>query len=196
MPEDVVEPDDAGELVSKYRPSLLGFIERRLGPAIRTKVEPDDILQEVSIEAVHCWPAMRAQLGVPFSWLCGVAERRIVDAHRRFYGAEKRNAGREVSLAGGGATSAGGLLNLLVASLTTPTQAISRDNRHALLQQALAQLPAEQQDALRLRYIDKLPSKDIAAQLGKTDGAVRVMLTRALRSLQTLLVNSGVSRPG
>ncbi|HEX3656277.1 MAG TPA: sigma-70 family RNA polymerase sigma factor [Pirellulales bacterium] len=196
MSDEVVEPDDAGELVSKYRLPLLAFIERRLGPAIRTKVEPDDILQEVSIEAVRCWPAMRAQLGAPFSWLCGVAERRIVDAHRRFFGAEKRNAGREVSLARGGETSAGGLLNLLVASLTTPTQAISRDNRHALLQEALARLPVEQQDALRLRYIEKLPSKDIAAQLGKSDGAVRVMLTRALKSLQTLLVNAGVSRPG
>jgi hypothetical protein len=32
--------------------------------------------------------------------------------------------------------------------------------------------------------------------LGKSDGAVRVMLTRALKSLQTLLVNAGVSRPG
>ena len=35
-----------------------------------------------------------------FSWLCQIAERRIIDAHRRFFGTQKRNAGREVSLDG------------------------------------------------------------------------------------------------
>ena len=44
----------------------------------------------------------------------------------------------------------------------------------------LAELPEEQREALRLRYLEGLPSKEIAARLGKTDGAVRVMLTRAL----------------
>ena len=34
----------------------------------------------------------------PFGWLCQIAERRIIDAHRRFFGAAKRDAGREVSI--------------------------------------------------------------------------------------------------
>jgi RNA polymerase sigma-70 factor (ECF subfamily) len=40
---------------------------------------------------------------------------------------------------------------------------------------------------LRLRYIEGLPSKDIAERLGKSDGAVRVMLTRSLSKLHDLL---------
>ena len=71
--------------------------------------------------------------------------------------------------------------------MTTPTQAIARDQRHRQLQVALAQLPEEGREALRLRYVDNLPSKEIAVRLGKSDGAIRVLLTRSLRKLQELL---------
>ncbi len=53
--------------------------------------------------------------------------------------------------------------------------------------EALANLPEEQREALRLRYYENMPSKDIAEKLGKTDGAIRVMLTRALDKLQKIL---------
>ena len=79
------------------------------------------------------------------------------------------------------------LIDLLVASMTTPTQAFSRNMKEARLLEALASLPDEQREALRLRYIEGLPSKDIAARLGKSDGSVRVMLTRALGKLQQIL---------
>lgn len=170
------------------RGPLSGFIERQLGAALRRKVEPDDIFQEVSAEAVRALSGVDLSQRDPFGWLCQLAERRIIDAHRRFFGAQKRDAGREVPLgAGGGGDSHAGLINLLVVSMTTPTQAFSRNQRAVQLVEALEQLPAEQREALRLRYIEGLPSKDIAQRLGKTDGAVRVMLTRSLAKLQTLL---------
>ena len=52
---------------------------------------------------------------------------------------------------------------------------------------ALGSLPEDQREALRLRYVDGLPTKDIAQRLRKTDGAVRVMLTRSLDKLQQIL---------
>ena len=76
---------------------------------------------------------------------------------------------------------------MLVASMTTPTQAVSRNQKEVLLFQALVTLPADQREALRLRYLEGLPSKDIAVKLGKSDGAVRVMLTRSLARLQEIL---------
>ncbi|MCA9135032.1 MAG: sigma-70 family RNA polymerase sigma factor, partial [Planctomycetales bacterium] len=42
-------------------------------------------------------------------------------------------------------------------------------------------------EALRLRYLVGLPSKEVAGRLGKTDGAVRVMLSRGLGRLQQLM---------
>jgi RNA polymerase sigma-70 factor (ECF subfamily) len=38
-----------------------------------------------------------------------------------------------------------------------------------------------------MRYVEGLPSKEIAQKLGRTDGAVRVLLTRSLQKLQDIL---------
>lgn len=167
---------------------LLAFIERQLGPALRRKLEADDILQEVSIEAVRSLGKIDLSERDPFSWLCQVAERRIIDAHRRFFEAQKRDAGREASLGSpGGDSQHAAIVDLLAASMTTASQAFSRNLREVKLMEALAKLPDDQREALRLRYIEGLPSKEIAERIGKSDGAVRVMLTRSLGKLQDLL---------
>jgi RNA polymerase sigma-70 factor (ECF subfamily) len=177
------------DFIAGHRPQLMAFIERQLGAGLRRKVEPDDVFQETSAEAVRALPT--AELGDrdPFSWLCQIAERRIIDLHRHFFGAQKRDAGREVSLGSdrGSDAQPAGLINLLVASLTTPSQAFSRNAREARLLEALGKLPQEQQSALRMRYIENLPSKQIAERLGKSDAAIRVMLTRSLKRLNELL---------
>jgi RNA polymerase sigma-70 factor (ECF subfamily) len=176
-----------GDYLTLRRPQLLAFIERRLGTALRRKVEPDDLLQETSAEAVRTLAQTDLAQREVFGWLCQIAERRIIDAHRKYIASQKRDAGREVSIHGTPDTSRGGLIDLLVASMTTASQAFSRDQKQIRLLAALDNLPTEQREALRLRYVDGLPSKDIAQRLGKTDGAVRVMLTRSLAKLQEML---------
>ncbi len=167
---------------------LMAFISRRLGEHLRKKVEVEDIFQDVSADAVRSitpeFPAERE----PFSWLCHIAERKIVDAHRHHFGAQKRDAGRERALqfgsSGGGEI---GMVNMLVKSMTTPSAAFSRNAREARLGNAMSGLSADQQEALRLKYIENKPSKEIAAALGKSDVAVRVMLTRTMKQLHELL---------
>jgi RNA polymerase sigma-70 factor (ECF subfamily) len=182
------DQDALVEFLNAARPRLLGYINTQLGPALRTKIEPDDVAQEATVEALRTFGKFDLGDRDPFGWLCQIAERRIIDAHRRYFGAQKRAGNREVRLnAPVDDSQHAGLIDLLVASMTTASQAFSRDQRQHLLFEALAKLPAEQRDALRLRYVEGMPSKEIAAQLGKTDGAVRVMLTRALRVLQEML---------
>ena len=176
------------EYLDAQRRPLIVFIDRQLGAALRRKIEVDDVYQDVCVEAVRSLGEAQFDQRDVFSWLCQIAERRIIDAHRKFFAAQKRDAGREVPLGSpGGDTQHAALVDLLVASMTTPTQAVSRNQKEVLLFQALATLPADQREALRLRYLEGLPSKDIAVKLGKTDGAVRVMLTRSLARLQEIL---------
>src|SRR6187200_1539016 len=112
------------EFLQGHRPQLMAFIERQLGTALRRKVEPDDVFQETSAEAVRALPTAEIGDRDPFSWLCQIAERRIIDLHRRFFGAQKRDAGREISLATpvSDQSQPAELVNLLVASMTTPSQ--------------------------------------------------------------------------
>jgi RNA polymerase sigma-70 factor (ECF subfamily) len=177
-----------GEFMSDRRPQLLAFIERQLGAGLRGKLEPEDVLQEVGVEAVRSLPQMDLADREPFSWLCQIAERRIIDAHRKFFGAQKRAAGREVPLGTpGGDSQHAAMIDLLVASMTRVSMIFSRNQREAKLLAALEQLPAEHREALRLRYLEGLPSKEVAQRLGKSDGSVRVMLTRSLHKLQEVL---------
>ncbi len=186
------DPDALARYIEANRWRLMAFVERQLGGALRRKVEPEDIFQETSADAVRALREIELQGRDPFSWLCQIAERRIVDAHRRFFGAQKRDAAREVPLGQPrGGTSNVGLIDLLVASMTTPSQAFSRNAREARLMNAIGQLPEEQREALRMRYVESLPSKQIAERLGKTDAAVRVMLTRSLKKLQLILSEDG-----
>lgn len=176
------------ELLVVKRGALLAFIEHRLGAALRTKIEPDDIFQEVGAEAVRSLADAPLAGRDPFNWLCQIAERRIIDVHRRFFGSQKRDAARERALdAPAPGEDRGGLIDLLVASMTSASQAFSRNQRELRLLAAMQRLSAEQQTALRLRYVENKSSKEIGAQLGKSDGAVRVLLTRSLQKLRELL---------
>lgn len=177
------------DFISLRTPQLLAFVERSLSSAMRKKVEAADIVQEASLSALNGFDDMDLADRDPFSWLCQLAERRIIDAHRRHFGAEKRSAHREVALhaPASDAPDSGGFIDLLVASMTSPSRAFSRNHKEFLLQQALEELPEDCRAAIRMRYVDGLPTKQIAARLGKSDGAVRVMLSRTLDRLQELL---------
>ena len=182
------DPAALADFITVVRFQLLAFIERQLGAALRRKIEADDIFQEVSADAIRSLAEIDLSSRDPFGWLCQIAERRIVDAHRHFFSAQKRDAGREVGLGSpGGSSSSPGLINLLVASMTTASQAFSRNAREARLASALLELPEDQREAIRLRYVENLPSKQIAERLGKSDAAVRVMLTRSIKKLQSIL---------
>ncbi len=180
-----------GEFIDLRRKPLLAYIQRQISDGLRRKVGVEDLLQEVAADACRSLGSVDLAERDPFGWLCQIAQRRIIDAHRKFFGAKKRDAAREVSInapgSGGDSDGRQGMVDLLVASMTTASQAFSRDQRELKLLEALAALPEEQRDALRMRYVDGLPSKEIAARLGKSDGAVRVMLTRSLGKLQELL---------
>lgn len=180
--------DALATYVESVRLQLLAFIQRRLGTGLGRKIEAEDVLQEVSAEAIRSLPQTDLSEGSVFSWLCQIAEHRIIDAHRHFFAAQKRDAGREVPLqAPATGKEGGGLINLLVASMTTPSQAFSRNVRELRLRVALEELPPDQREVLRLRYVENLPTKQIAQQLDKSDGALRVMISRCLKRLESLL---------
>ncbi len=167
-------------------PRLEKYVATRLGAGLRGKMEPADVVQDVCLDAVRAFPEMDFSGQAPFGWLCQLVERKIIDAHRRF-NSQKRGA-NEVPLQGG---AAGGgqddLIQLLVASITSPSQAFSRNRQESRMLGALAELTPEQQLAMKLRYVQGLSSREVALQLGKSDGATRVILSRTLNQLRGLL---------
>jgi RNA polymerase sigma-70 factor (ECF subfamily) len=60
------------------------------------------------------------------------------------------------------------------------------------LKRCLAQLTAEQQEVLLLRFFQGLPITDVALATGRTEGAVKALQFRALRALARILAAEGL----
>lgn len=175
------------EFLEIHRAPLLAFINKNMSDALKSKVEANDILQEVSLNAVSTLSEFDFEKKTPFNWLCHLAERRIIDNHRKYFQVQKRAAGREIRQPAGGDGAGQGFMDLLVASMTSPSQAFSRGAREMKLLTALESLSEESREAIRLKYVEGLNSSEIADQLGKSDVAVRVLVSRAMAKLQELL---------
>ena len=195
--EELVERVQQGDgvalnlYIQHQKEHLLAVITKKMSEPLKAKVEPQDILQEVLMSAVSSFAKLDWKSRHPFTWLCQLADRRIVDAHRRYVLAEKRSSNREVSLNRPSGSSsdepAGELVDLLVKSMTMPSAAFSRNQREIRMQAAINELPEITREAIRLRYIEGWSSKQIANELQKSDAAIRVLLTRSLKQLHAVL---------
>ncbi len=185
------------KFIENNRVKLSVFLRSITGQRLLSVVEIDDLLQDVAATAVASLETAPLDQYEPYQWLMQIARRRVVDAHRFHFEAKRRDATRQQSLhAPDGKSGDAGLgwEQLLAASMTTPSAAMSQDIRMSRMQQAIASLSPEQQQVIRLRYVDGLPSKEIAAQLEKTDVAIRVLLSRSMRQLEKALEDVRPSR--
>ncbi|MEL6895193.1 MAG: sigma-70 family RNA polymerase sigma factor [Planctomycetota bacterium] len=196
--EHIHEPGDAEQVaaiknrdgqalaqyITQHRDRLLGFVRNLCSDRLLAVIEPDDLLQEVSTAALSGLSTAPLDRYSPMQWLHQICRRRIVDAHRYHFEAKRRDAGRRQTIHGGGSDDSGGMEALLVASMTSPSAAFSRDVRMSRMAQAIAALPEDQRDVVQMRYAQGMSSKDIAQELGKSDVSVRVMLSRCMRQLE------------
>jgi RNA polymerase sigma-70 factor (subfamily 1) len=184
-----VRAHDAAALtdyLQHFRPQLLAYIDRNLGVVLRKKVEPQDIWQDTAISALNALSNADLSDRDPFGWLCQIAQQRIIDASRK-HSAKKRDNEFEIALNSPAGDSSREWMSILAASITSPSQAVARAERHGQLYAAIQELPPDVQEILRWRYVEDLPTKEIAARLGKTDVAVRVLLSRTVLKLQELM---------
>ena len=182
--------------IEENRSQLAGFIRSITSDRLLSMVELDDLIQDVAAAALKGLETAPLDEYEPIQWLHQVARRRVVDAHRFHFDAKRRDAGRQQSIhaQNEGGSDAPGLEQLLAASMTSPSAAMSQDIRLARMQQAIGELSEEQRTVIRMRYVDGLTSKKIAESLGKTDVAIRVLLSRSMRQLEKQLEDVKPSR--
>ena len=188
------EPDAVAKYLNHCRAPLLSFILKNMSDALKRRVDAEDIYQEVCSYAVQNVEEIDFSDMDPFGWFCEIARRRIIDNQRKF-AAKKRAAHNEVGIFGSGSGDQTGIVNLLIASITSPSAAFSRQQKEFKLVQALQKLNDEQQEVLQLRYGQGMPSKEIASQIGKSDGATRVLITRSLKKLESILESDVEKKP-
>jgi RNA polymerase sigma-70 factor (ECF subfamily) len=125
------EPRAFEELFGGYRTYLRRFVELRLDPRVRSRVDPSDVVQETQMEAARRLEAYLERPPLPFRlWLRQIAQDRLLNLHRRHVTTARRAVGREQPLPEHS--------SLLLAAGSTPSHQVNRRELGRRLRQGMA----------------------------------------------------------
>ena len=171
---------------------LLRLIRRNLPLSIEHLVSPEDILQDTYALAFQSFSSFEYQEpGSFYRWIATIARNRVVTTLDSLL-AQKRGGGRHgVSLSQADSDSAVlGLLHILHRGEKSPRQLAADREAFALIESAMTQLPSDQLHAVQLRYGLGLSVHGAAAQMNRTEQAVKMLCFRALRQLRSAFPRS------
>lgn len=168
------------QLLVRHLDSLHAYVRLRVGGVVAARESASDLVQSVCREVLQDLHAFDYQNDEHFvHWLYTTALRKIRD-RGRFHGRQRRDAGREV------AADDGALLGAY-ATMQTPSRDAAANEEIDRFEVAFTHLSEEQQEVVSMARLMDLPHADIARHLGKSEGAVRVVLHRALARLARLM---------
>ena len=161
------------EFCRDYLPRVYRFAAAR----VRVEADADDVVQNVMRNAARRIETYRGEATL-LSWLLQICRRELAKRYARL-------DRQPTQLAIEGDDALRDLIDSIEASQTTePEHAILREELTTRLRRALEELPDRYADALEMKYVDDLSSKEIAEQLGIGDEATQSLLARARRALR------------
>ena len=177
------------QLIALHRERLRRMVAVRMDSRLSPRIDPSDIVQEALAEADRHLDAYFRDQPLPFyPWLRQFACQRLRHLHRHHIHAGRRSLAREepweLPLPD---RSALDLARRLLASGTSPSRCLIRDELRQRVQEALARLDPRDREVLVLRYLEGLTTDEIATVLGIRAGAVKMRHLRALERLRGLL---------
>jgi RNA polymerase sigma-70 factor (ECF subfamily) len=182
--QPAVDPDPRLEQVRDY---LCLLARMQLGPRLRSKLDPSDVVQQTLLEAHQRRAQFRGHTEAEWlAWLRRGLAHNLADAVRAF-GQAKRDVARERALEEAVQASSARLAAWLAAEQSSPSQRAQRHEQAVHLAIALAALPEAHREALELHYCQGRPLAEIAAHLGRSTAAVAGLLKRGLKELRRRL---------
>ena len=157
----------------QHRERLLSVIYLRMGPNLRVRMDPEDVLQEVAIEAVNSWKTLAEEQNAG-AWLVTLARRKVARIIRDQLGVAARDPRREHAIK----------TDLPLADRRSgPVTHADRKDRLELLAQALERLSEDHREVILTMKIEGLSAKEVGERMGRTENAVHLLLSRALKRL-------------
>lgn len=178
------DPEALGCLLEANRPRLRLQAERQLRGRLAARVDASDIIQQTFLEAHRSFGQFAGQAEPEWvAWLQSILSHRLALAVRDNVLLQKRDLRREQPLDGPG----NGLPFPLPADGSSPSQRAIRGEEVQQLAAALALLPPEQREAVRLRHLEGQPLAAIAERLGRSPAAAAGLIKRGMSALRTHL---------
>jgi RNA polymerase sigma-70 factor, ECF subfamily len=165
------DPEAFGELYDVYFDRIYAYIYRKTGD----RQAAEDLTSDTFMKALTHLKSYRFT-GQPFAaWLYRIASNVVTDYFRARKVTAPLDDGVQV------ASNAPG-----------PEEAALRLDDQQVVARAIQTLSPDQQDVILLRFSAGLKLKEIAGIVGKTEGAVKALMFRALGGLKGKLSESGV----
>ncbi len=157
------DPARFAELYENNFERVYAYIARR----VRDRHEAEDLTSEVFQQALANLPRFEWR-GVPFAaWLFRIAANAIIDRSKR--AAKEREASESRDLP----------------AEVSPQEIEDEIGQRARLFQLVDRLPADQRRVIGMRFAEEKSIREIAAELRRTEGAVKQLQFRALQNLRT-----------
>ena len=165
-----LEESALGDLYSTYYPRVYNYAFLQLGDIQAA----EDLASEVMLKVLESIRNYRFR-GTPFAaWVFRIARNRLIDLHRR----RKRRG--EVDLTEPVATTQ-------ISPEVLAERALDRGQLHL----ALKYLTDEQRQVIVLKFIEGFDNASIAGILRRSEGAVKSLQHRALKSLRRVMSGEG-----
>lgn len=167
------DPNRFAELYESNFHRVYAFVARR----VNSRDEAQDITAEVFHQALRNLGRFQWR-GVPFAaWLLRIAANTLADRWQR--------AARGVEVPADEAQ-----MESAAISVEDPEV-----ERRAMLFQLVDRLPAEQRLVIMRRFVDQKSIREIAQELGRSEGAVKQLQFRALETLRSNMTNTSEVQP-
>jgi RNA polymerase sigma-70 factor (ECF subfamily) len=157
------DPARFAELYENNFERVYAYVVRR----VRDRAETEDVTSEVFRHALENLPRFEWR-GIPFAaWLYRIAANLISDRWQRKSREDVADEPKQIE-----------------AAAASPTE-IEEVERRATLFRLVDILPPEQRRVVLLRFVEQKSIKEVAREIGKTEGAVKQLQFRALGSLRS-----------
>jgi len=187
------------EIVRSMNPSAMQVvIGSSMSKKLREHCSPEDVWQETLTHAwrdraQHRWEGPNAFR----AWLFEIARNRIREIARGL-SAEKRGAGERTArfseLAVNSSTTS--LAANLPLDSQTPSRIVSKDERRAAAREAVASLPSDLRDVVRMHLLEEQTMEAIAAKLGIGVSAAWHRFRKGSEMLARILPGADASSAG
>jgi RNA polymerase sigma factor (sigma-70 family) len=176
-------PSGLEDFVHRYGPKLLVFINYKLGEKLRSKVEPEDVLQDFLTSIVENRGGFFDkvdQRGVHRT-IYRLVENRIKDLYERHFQTQKRNSHREVRESG---RSRSFSLSQVSGPTTSISQRIEAEDEYQSLQRIIDRLDEESRRLFVLKFVEESTNQEIAQELNTSVSTVKRLTADLVQKIQ------------
>lgn len=164
-----LDDDAAAVLYQRHSPSLLAYLRMHA----RSWEEAEDLLVEVFLAALEKEGFGALREAEQRSWLWRVARNKVVDSFRLMQRRQMLPLDEVAE-------------TIYYDEELAPEQVTLRQEEYARLRSSIQDLSPLQQQVLQLRFVNELRCGEIATAVGKSEAAVRMLLSRTLNLLRSI----------